>query len=85
MRLRLVFEVINLLVRQPRLWGTAVVQVFRTAESGWWKRPPFFPKPANSFIEFRSKTQYGSIEMDQMQARDILVWLEWVKKFPKSD
>ena len=84
MRLRLVFEVINLLIRQPRLWRTAVVQVFRTAESGWWKRPPFFPKPANSFIEFRSNTQYGSTEADQMQARDILVWLEWVKKFPKS-
>ena len=83
MRLRLVFEVINLLTRQPRLWRTAVVQVFRTAESGWWKRPPFFPKPANSFIEFRSKTQYGSIETGQMQAKDILVWLEWVKKFPK--
>ncbi|MBD36056.1 MAG: hypothetical protein CL512_04745 [Actinobacteria bacterium] len=83
MGLRLVVKVISLLIRQPRLWGTAFVQVVRTAESDWWKRPPFFPKPADSFIEFRSKTQYGSVETDQMQARDILVWLEWVKKFSK--
>ena len=60
MRLRLVFEVINLLIRQPRLWEQQSFKCFelpnQVGGSGL-----HFPKPANSFIEFRSKTQYGQL------------------------
>jgi hypothetical protein len=50
------------------------------AESGWWKRFPFLPIPNQELIEFRSKTQYGSLEAE-IEAVDVLAWLVWSKEF----
>ena len=82
MRFKLFIQVAGLLASRPGLWVTAFRQSFRLAKSGWWKEPPFFPIPANEFIEFRSKTQYGTLEME-IEASDALAWLIWTKEFDK--
>ena len=80
MRFKLLIEVAGLLVVRPELWFTAFRQLFSLAESGWWKRLPFLPLPNQELIEFRSKTQYGSLETE-IEADDVLAWLVWSKEF----
>ena len=79
-RLKLLIKVTGLLSVRPELWVTAFRQLFRLAESGWWKRLPFLPIPSLELIEFRSKTQYGSLEVE-IEAADVLAWLIWSKEF----
>ena len=80
MRFKLLIKVAGLLVVRPELWVTAFRQLFSLAESGWWKRLPFLPIPNDDLIEFRSKTQYGSLETE-IEADDVLAWLVWSKEF----
>tara|TARA_Y100000746_G_scaffold185116_1_gene163620 strand:+ start:345 stop:515 length:171 start_codon:yes stop_codon:yes gene_type:complete len=54
------------------------------AESGWWKRLPFLPIPNQDLIEFRIKTQYGSLETET-EAADVLAWLLWSKEFQQLE
>jgi hypothetical protein len=82
MRFKLLIKVVGLLFVRPELWATAFRQLFRLAESGWWKRLPFLPLPSQELIEFRSKTQYGSRETE-IEAVDVLAWLIWSKEFQK--
>ena len=80
MSFKLLIKVAGLLSVRPGLWATAFRQLFRLAESGWWKRLPFFPMPNQELIKFRSKTQYGSLEIE-IEAVDVLAWLVWSKEF----
>ncbi len=80
MRFGLLIKVAGLLSVRPGLWATAFRQLFRLAESGWWKRFPFLPIPNQELIEFRSKTQYGSLEVE-IEAVDVFAWLVWSKEF----
>ena len=80
MRLKLLTDVARLLVVRPGLWVTAFRQLCNLAESGWWKRLPFLPIPNQDLIEFRIKTQYGSLETET-EAADVLAWLLWSKEF----
>jgi len=80
MRLKLLIKVTGLLSVRPGLWSTAFRQLFSLAESGWWKKFPFLPLPSPELIEFRTKTQYGSLETG-IEAADVLAWLIWSKEF----
>tara|TARA_B100000902_G_scaffold211939_1_gene201533 strand:+ start:207 stop:464 length:258 start_codon:yes stop_codon:yes gene_type:complete len=80
MQFKLLIKVAGLLAIRPGLWTTAFRQVVNLAESGWWKRLPFLPIPSLELIEFRSKTQYGSLETE-IEAADVLTWLIWSKEF----
>ena len=80
MRFKLLIKVAGLLAIRPGLWTTAFRQLFCLAESGWWKRLPFLPIPSLELLEFRSKTQYGSLETE-IEAADVLTWLIWSKEF----
>jgi len=80
MRLKLLIRVTGLLSVRPELWVTAFRQLFKLAESGWWKKLPFLPIPSPELIEFRIKTQYGPLETE-IEAADVLAWLIWSKEF----
>ena len=80
MRFELLIKVAGLLAVRPGLWTTAFRQLFSLAESGWWKRLPFLPIPSPELLEFRSKTQYGSLQTE-IEAADVLAWLIWSKEF----
>jgi hypothetical protein len=62
---------------RPHLWGEAVASSVRMARPGWWRRPPFVPRPDPSYLAFRLETQYGA---DGAPApRDLVSYLEWCR------
>ncbi|WP_426572580.1 hypothetical protein [Aquihabitans sp. McL0605] len=68
----------GVLVR-PSLWGVALVQLFRLARPGWWRRSPFLPVPEPEYLRFRLETQYGS---DREPApADVVTYLHWCRSF----
>jgi hypothetical protein len=69
--------VVAVLVR-PSLWGIAVVQVFRLARPGWWRRPPFLPVPDREYLRFRLETQYGD-PAHRAEPDDIVAYLRWCR------
>jgi len=66
---------------RPWLWLAAIRQVGRLAGRGWWRRPPFLPLPASSYAAFRATTQYGD-PAAVPSVDDVLVWLDWSRRFP---
>jgi hypothetical protein len=63
---------------RPSLWGIAIVQVFRLARRGWWRRPPFVPLPDREYLRFRLETQYGDPD-HPIEPRDIVAYLRWCR------
>ena len=75
---------VNLLValavlRRPRLWPIALVQLTRMAARGWWRRKPFLPRADPAYLKFRAVTQYGDSDRPAEPA-DVVAWLEWCRK-----
>ncbi|MEY2406821.1 MAG: hypothetical protein QOH64_383 [Acidimicrobiaceae bacterium] len=68
---------------RPALWGIAVVQLFRLAPTGWWKRPPFLPLPDREYLRFRLQTQYGDPDRVPEPA-DLVTYLHWCRHFPSG-
>lgn len=63
---------------RPRLWGTALRQAGRMAPRGWWRRPPFLPRPDRRYLAFRLETHAGGA--GRPPAPDELVaYLEWCR------
>jgi hypothetical protein len=73
-------------VRRPSLWGTAVVQMFRLAPTGWWRHWPFLPRPSAEYLDFRYVTQYGGDHGAQAPAetQDVLDYLRWCKDWNRT-
>lgn len=71
---------------RPRLWPVAVVQVFRLARRGWWRRPPFLPLPDPEYLRFRIQTAYGGSApaLARVGVDDVLTYLRWCRRFPGS-
>ena len=63
---------------RPHLWVTALRQSGRLAPSGWWRRPPFLPRPDADYLGFRMETQYGS-RVHAPDAVDLVSYLEWCR------
>ena len=66
------------LVRQPRLWPTALRQIVRLAPSGWWRRWPPLPRPDPAYLRFRMETAYGDPDHDP-EAADVVAYLNWCR------
>lgn len=67
------------LLRRPRLWGTAVAQVGRLADPGWWRRAPYLPVPDADYLRFRLETQYGSDH--EPEPADVVTYLHWCREY----
>jgi hypothetical protein len=63
---------------RPRLWGTAVAQLFRLAAPGWWRHWPPVPLPAPEYLRFRMQTAYGDPAAEP-SATDVVAYLEWCR------
>lgn len=69
-------------LRRPRLWPTAVVQVLRLAGRGWWRRPPFLPVPDRGYLRFRLETMYGDPHHPP-EPGDVVTYLRWCRTLPR--
>ena len=74
--------VVRAVMCRPRLWGTALRQVFVLARPGWWKRPPFLPLPVPAYLEFRLVTQYGRAD-HRPEPSDVVSYLTWCRDWKK--
>jgi hypothetical protein len=72
---------VAVLVR-PALWATAVVQLFRLAPGGWWRRWPPVPAPDPGYLRFRLQTQYGDPSREP-EVADLVAYLEWCRGYGK--
>ena len=68
---------------RPALWATALVQLFRLASPGWWRRWPPVPMPEPDYLRFRLQTQYGDTEREPEPA-DLLSYLHWCRSYGKA-
>lgn len=66
---------------RPRLWPTAVAQVFRLAPRRWWRRWPPLPFPDTDYLRFRLVTAYGDAS-NPACAADVVAWLNWCRRRP---
>lgn len=63
---------------RPGLWPIAVVQLFRLAPTGWWRRWPPLPRPDPGYLRFRLQTAYGDPDREP-DATDLVTYLEWCR------
>jgi len=75
---RVSFAAVWAVVRRPSLWGTALVQLFRLAPRGWWRRAPFLPVPDRDYLAFRLETMYGD-PASVPPATDVVAYLHWCR------
>ena len=68
------------LIRHPRLWSTAVRQMYRMAAPGWYRRVPFMPLPSGDYLRFRLVTQYGDPN-HRPEPADVVNYLSWCKQW----
>jgi hypothetical protein len=79
-------SVVGAVLRRPSLWLTALVQVFRLAPNGWWRRWPFLPLPTAEYLDFRYVTQYGGDHGAEapLQPNDVVDYLRWCKQWNRA-
>lgn len=71
------------LARRPGLWPTAVVQAWRLAAPGWWRRWPPVPRPDPAYLRFRLQTAYGD-GTGEPRPEDVVAYLAWCRRFPSG-
>ena len=69
-------------VVRPSLWSTALVQVFRLARPGWWRRWPPLPLPDPAYMRFRLVTAYGDPDRAP-EPEDVVTYLHWCRAWPR--
>jgi len=67
------------IARHPRLWPTALVQLFVLARPGWWRRWPLLPEPDPDYLRFRLVTAYGDPDRDP-EPQDVVAYLKWCRR-----
>ena len=71
-------RIVGAVLRQPRLWLTALRQWRRTTPSDWRKHRPFLPLPSADYLKFRLVTQYGDPNA-RVAPADVLNYLAWCR------
>jgi hypothetical protein len=65
-------------VLTPPLWGIALRQLVATSAPGWWRRPPFVPRPDRAYLRFRTETAYGPGARPGPD--DLAAYLRWCRE-----
>lgn len=65
---------------RPRLWATAVIELFLLARPRWWRRWPPIPAPDPAYLRFRMHTAYGDGSPPADPSGDIVDYLDWCRR-----
>jgi hypothetical protein len=71
------------LARRPDLWLTAAAVGLRTAEPGWWRRWPPWPRPARAYQELRQHTMFATGGPSTLDAAQLVGYLEWCQRIAR--
>ncbi len=77
-------RVVLAVVSRPRLWPTAIRQMYRMAAPGWYRRSPFLPLPSDAYLRFRLVTQYGDPK-HRPEPVDVVNYLSWCKQWNSDE
>lgn len=77
-------RVVLAVVSRPRLWPTAIRQMYRMAAPGWYRRSPFLPLPSGAYLRFRLVTQYGDPK-HRPEPIDVVNYLSWCKQWNSDE
>lgn len=72
-------DVVRAVLVRPDLWWTALGAVRRFAAPGWWRRPPWQPRPVPDLWRFRMITAYGDADARPTPG-DAVDYLEWCRE-----
>jgi hypothetical protein len=50
---------------------------------GWWRRPPYLPRPSPEYLGFRMLTQYGDAAHTPEPA-DVVNYLRWCRDWQRT-
>jgi hypothetical protein len=65
----------------PGLSWAALGALWRMAQRGWWRRPPFLPVPGESYWRFRLVTANGGDGSSEALApADVVAYLRWCQR-----
>ncbi|MDP8959244.1 MAG: hypothetical protein M3N51_08615 [Actinomycetota bacterium] len=67
------------IVGHPKLWVEALRAVASMSPDGWWRHPPFLPRPHPGYLAWRLVTAYGSPEAPLL-GHDVIEYLEWRRR-----
>lgn len=79
--IRLSFQLAMRSLANPRLGLDLLRLTWRFRHRHWYRRPPFLPLPAQSYMRWRMYTAYGS-EDAIPPAGDIIAFATWLRKQP---
>ena len=68
---------------RPTLWLVAVRQLLSLARPGWWRRPPFLPRPDPGYLAFRLETMYGDAAHPP-DPSDVVAYLQWCREHRRA-
>jgi hypothetical protein len=72
---------VTAVVKQPRLWPTAIRAYLSLVPDRWWSRRPFLPVPDSDWMRFRLETAYGGDGTAPSSAgEELTTWLNWLKQ-----
>lgn len=75
-------RIVGAVMLRPWLWVPAVRVLLSHAPRRWWTSFPYLPMPAESYLEFRLATQYGS-DVTAARVADVLEYLRWTSQWNK--
>ena len=75
--------VVGAVLVRPGLWLTALRQVVELAPAGWWRRPPFLPRPDPAYLDFRLETMYGD-RGHRTSADEVIGYLRWCREHRRA-
>lgn len=75
--LRAIGPIVVAVARRPGLWATSLATLGAATPQGWWRRPPFLPRPDRAYLEWRVHTAYG--DTGTPAPADVVDYLEWVR------
>ena len=81
--LRAWLPAVGAVLARPRLWWTAIRQVFVLAPRGWWHRWPPLPLPDRSYLRFRLVTAYGTTDQAPTPD-DVVAYLGWCRDWRRA-
>jgi hypothetical protein len=64
---------------RPKLWPTALRQLFVLAPTGWQRQWPYLPFPDRSYLRFRLETAYGDPKTVP-PGSDVVAYLSWCRR-----
>ena len=67
---------------RPMLWPVALRLMLRLAPRGWWRRPPFLPRPDRAYLEFRMVTAFGP-DHRRPPVAELVSYLHWLRAWPE--